>query len=370
MNRHQGWWVSRLAGAALVLGTVASLHAQAPVTQAAAEVNKKMVKIFGGGGFKGLPGYGTGILVSPKGYILTVNNHLLSSTHEIRVHLYDGRLARAKVVSREPELDVALLKIEDDVDFLPCFDIAKEAARPAAAAGDWVLALSNQFQIATRDEPMSVQRGVVAAHAPLRGRRGVFEAPFVGEVYFLDAIVNNPGAAGGAVATRKGELLGVIGRELKNTLSDTWINYAVPVQSVVDVQRGDKSEKVSMASFVKDSIDGKYKQSEIRKVAEDKGGYHGIVLVVNAVSATPPYVEEVVPGSPAAKVGLRPDDLIVYIEGELVPTIAMFKDQMKRHGPGEEVKMQVQRGTKLESVRLKLADRPKIVLPPAVGASK
>ena len=85
---------------------------QQPFTTVAGDVNKKMVKLFGAGGFKGLPSYGTGILVSPKGYILTVNNHILT-TVDLRVHLYDGRFYHAKVVAREPGLDVALVKIQE-----------------------------------------------------------------------------------------------------------------------------------------------------------------------------------------------------------------------------------------------------------------
>ena len=215
-----------------------------PVTPIVAQVNKKMVKLFGIGGFKGLPSYGTGILVSAKGHILTVNNHILN-TPGILVHLYDGRQYQAKLVSREPELDVALLKIDEDIDFLPHFDFNQEAKRPLAQNGDWVLAMSNQFKIALRDEPMSVQRGVILAFADLRGRRGIFDAPFSGDVYFLDAIANNPGAAGGAVVTRKGDLLGIIGRELKDSRTDTWINYAVPIQAIVEVQREDKDGKFS-----------------------------------------------------------------------------------------------------------------------------
>ena len=152
-------------------------QAQQSFTPTAAEVNKKMVKLFGAGGFKGLPGYGTGILVSAKGHILTCNNHLVSSS-DLRVHLYDGRFYHCKVLSREPELDVALVKIQDEVDFLPHFNFSQAAAAPLAVPGDWVLAFSNCFQIATRDEPMSVQRGVISAYSELRGRRGVFEAPF------------------------------------------------------------------------------------------------------------------------------------------------------------------------------------------------
>src|SRR5262245_36824269 len=92
-----------MAAGAMLWGAAAA-PAQESFTDVAARVNKKMVKVFGAGGFKGLPGYGTGILVSPKGHILTVNNHLLSTADLPRIHLADGRSFMARVVFREPEL--------------------------------------------------------------------------------------------------------------------------------------------------------------------------------------------------------------------------------------------------------------------------
>ncbi len=343
----------------------APIAAQDPVTKVAVDVNKKLVKIFGTGGFKGLPSYGTGIMVSPQGHVLTVNNHILTTTM-VRVHLYDSRILNAKVIFREPELDLAMLKIEGDIDFMPHYDIEEAKKQPLAENGDWIFASSNSFQIATRDEPMSIMHGVVAAYSELRGRRGVFEAPFSGEVYFVDCIANNPGAAGGALTNRKGQLLGIVGRELKNTLTDTWINYAVPVQAKIEFKREDKLVKVDIAEFVSESIAGKYRQSE--KVArQDRGGYTGVVLVANPVMATPPYVEEVEPGSPAYNAGLRPDDLILYVDGELVSTIKLYREIMSQIPPGSEIKMEIQRGNKLESIKLKVLEPKKA---PAVSAPK
>ncbi len=342
---------------ALSLVWISTVPGQQPFSAVAADVNKKMVKLFGAGGFKGLPSYGTGILVSSNGFILTVNNHILA-TADLRVHLYDGRFYHAKVLAKEPELDIALVKIDDDVEGLPHFDVTEAGARPVAGAGDWILAFSNQFHIATRDEPMSVQRGVIAAYTELRGRRGVFDAPYNGDVYFLDAIACNPGAAGGIVTNRKGELLGLLGRELKNNLTDTWINYAVPIQAKAEIQRGDKNVSVNVATFVTEAMKGQYKGGD-RLAKVDRGGYHGIFLVPNVVSATPPYVEEVAAGSPAAKAGLQPDDLIVYVDGELVSNIRNFREIMKHFPPGKDVTMEVQRDNKLKSVKLKLAEAPK-----------
>jgi serine protease Do len=353
--------VRRLAVAvSVLLGVVSVLEAQESFTKTSTQVNKKMVKLFGAGGFKGLPAYGTGALVSDKGYILTVNNHILASS-EITVHLHDGRLYHAKVVAKEPELDVALLKIEEEVEDLPHFDIEKEVKGTPPEVGDWILCFSNQFKIATRQEPMSVQRGTIMAIAPLKARRGVFNPPYTGEAYFIDTVANNPGAAGGIITNMKGDLLGIIGRELKSTLSDTWVNYAVPITAVVELVTVDKkTEIVTVARFVKDGMGpGGYKGFDVSKKVKGIGAYSGIVLVPNPVSTTPPYIDEVIPGSPAAKAKLQPDDLIVYVDGELVQTVKAFKEILSQSNPGQALQLEVQRGMQLMTVQLKLEDFPK-----------
>lgn len=341
------WAVIRRLSAAIagLLVIPATLAAQSPIPSLAAvseQVNQKLVKLFGSGGFRGLNSYGSGILVSSDGYVLTVASPLLD-TADLAVHLSDGRRMHAKVMVAEPELDAALLKI-DKAEDLPYFDIEKAAQAPLAQPGDWILAFSNQFQIATREEPMTVQHGVVAAYAKLHGRRGIFEAPYTGDVYLLDAITNNPGAAGGALTTRRGELLGVIGKEIRNSLSDTWINYAVPVQALAD--------------FVNKAKKGVYKPVVKARPTSGPGGYHGIVLVPNVVERTPPFIEDTRPGSPAAKAGLRPDDLIVYVNGEKIVSIREFHDIADKARPGSILKLEIRRGDKLTTVDLRLDPPP------------
>src|SRR5438874_6799234 len=274
-----GPWGRLAATAASLLLAVALVPAQYSFTPVAQQVNKKMVKLYGAGGFNGLPSYVSRIVVSPDAFILTVNNHILN-TADLRVHLYDGRIHTAKVVAREPDLDIALLKLDADVDNLPYYDIAAAAKQPLAETGDWILCHSNQFQIATRSEPMSVQRGNIAAYATLRARRGVFDPPYSGEVYFIDTVACNPGAAGGIVTNRKGELLGILGRELKSSLSDTWVNYAIPIQATVEIIQDDgMKEKVDFVRFVREGIEGKYKERVAKQRSKDgPGGFHGIVL--------------------------------------------------------------------------------------------
>ncbi len=353
--------MKQLLATALALACIpAGVRADDSFAKVTQDVNKKMVKVFGSGGIKGLPSYGTGFFVSPDGYVLTINNHLLD-TQDLRVHTYDGTRYHAKLICIEPELDVALIKIGDDkdkVEDMPFFDLNEAVRRPRVDAGTGVLALSNHFNIATRDEPMSVQRGVVSAYARLHGKIGIFEAPFTGFVYVIDAITNGPGAAGGAITTRKGELLGIIGKELRNELTNTWINYAVPINASVDViQQDGKSAKVSVLDLIEKKE--KYKPSGKKPQERLGGGYTGIVLVPNVVERTPPYVDAVVLESPAASAGLKPDDLIVYVEGLPVNSITAYQEILDRFRPGNEVKLEVRRGEKLQTLTVKLADFPK-----------
>jgi S1-C subfamily serine protease len=319
------------------------------------EVNPKLCKLYGSGGYKGIASYGTGIVVSPDGYILTVASQMLD-TPDLRVHLYDGRRFHGKVVVTEPNLDLALVKI-DKVKDLPFFDINAAAQRPIAEPGTGILAFSNQFNIGVREEPMTVQRGVVAAYGKLPLRRGVFEAPYRGDVYVIDAISNNPGAAGGALTTRKGELIGLIGKELQNSLTDTWINYAVPLQATVEGLRGEEKATVSLMELVEKKEKFVVLRND-RPKREGPIGFHGIVLVPNVVERTPPYVEEVTPGSPAAKAGLKPDDLIVYVNGEQVGSIKVFREIVDAAPPGTKFRLEVRRGDKLEGVDIQLEDHP------------
>ena len=348
---------------AALLFLAAPAAAQESLTDVAAAVNRKVVKLFGSGGFRGVNSYGTGVIVSPKGHILTINSQLLAN--EVFVHLSDGRRLTARQVVAEPALDVALLKIVNkpdrpEIDDLEFFDITAAAKKPLAQPGDWVLAFSNLYQIAQRDEPLSVQRGVVAAYAKLHGRRGIFDAPYRGEVYVVDAVANNPGAMGGAVTTRTGEFLGLIGKELKNTLTETFINYAMPAQAKADVRRKDKTETVTLAQFVELAIQDKYIPSaEQTTLNAGTEPFTGIVLVPNVVERTPPYIESVLPNSPAATAGLKPDDLIVYIDGEPVGNIKALREALKKLGPGVTVKVEVRRGNNIAPVDLKLEEPKK-----------
>jgi serine protease Do len=380
--RLSAWIVAAIVAA----GAIPSRSMAAdPFNEVAEATNKKLVKLFGAGGFSRLNNFGTGIIISKDGYVLTVASQLLD-TSDLVVHLFDGQRMKAQVVVVEPELDAAIIKIrgegkklEEPLDFdLPYYDFAEAAKRPRAEVGDWVLALSNTFEIALRDEPLSLQRGVVMAYTKLAGRRGVFEFPYTGEVYVTDMIMNNPGAAGGALVDRKGNLLGVIGREIKNSLSDTWMNYAIPVNAKIDIalretvkdkdgkeKEEEKTITVTMPEFVAKGMKGEYKPVKRPTLTAGEGGFHGIIFVPNVLERTPAYVEDVLADSPAAKSGIRTDDLVSFVDGEPVVSIKAFQEWIRKNTrPGQMIRIEVRRGESLQTIELNLGSLPARAAPP------
>lgn len=344
-----------------------------PFEKVVRDVNSKSVKIFGAGGFTRLNAYGSGILISSEGHILTVASPLIDTKgRELVVHLYDGRRMKAIVLAIEPELDIAVLKLVKNTDDpplkplnldLPYFDFAEAAKRPPAQPGDWVLGFSNQFEIALRDEPVSVQRGVIAAYAPLDARKGGFDFNYTGKVYVVDAITNNPGAAGGALTDRQGRLLGIIGRELQNNQTDTWINYAIPVHAAADVnvkvmvngKEEIKTVTLKLPEVVEKGMKAEYKAVPRNESPVRQRVYTGITFVPNVLARTPAYIESVEPGSPAAKAGLQPDDLIAFIDGRPIASITEFQTYLElRTKPGVTIILDVRRKGQLLPIELTL----------------
>jgi len=311
-----------------------------------AQTQPKIVKIYGAGGFRGMEAYQSGMLISAEGHILTVFSYVLDTDY-ITITLDDGRkFEQAKLVGADPALEVAVLKIDTaslaagGTENLPHFDLAAAAE---IDAGTRVLAFSNLFNVATGNEPATVQHGVVSVKTQLAARRGVFETPYRGPVYVLDAMTNNPGAAGGALVTRDGRLAGMLGKELRNSLNNTWLNYAVPIaelQTSVDEIRAGK--------FVAPDLDQLRKKPgrslELARL--------GIVLVPDVLERTPPYVDYVDPGSPAARAGIRPDDLVLLLGDRLIQSCKSLLSELEYVDFEDPIRLTLLRGLELVDTNL------------------
>lgn len=314
----------RLLVAALLagLGLPAATAGDAPQEVIAAAA-RKVVKIYGAGGLRGLEGYQSGILVSPDGKIATAASTVLDSD-EIDCVLDDGRRFPAKLVGVDPRRELALLAI--DAEGLPAF---APAAEERAAPGTRVLALSNLFGVAVGDERVSAQRGVVSAVVPLEARRGAAEAPYRGAVYVLDCTTNNPGSAGGALVDARGRLLGMLGKELRSTASGIWLNYAIPTDELAKGCAAIQAGTAPAATTVES------RPLNPRRL--------GIVLVPDLLDRTPAYVESLVPDSPAARAGLTRDDLLIAVNGRAVASRAAVELALGELAAGDPVRLTVVR---------------------------
>lgn len=306
----------------------------------------RVVKIFGAGGLRGLEAYSTGFLVSPQGHVATIWSHVLDAG-VVTVVLNNGRRYQADVLGAEPQLNLAVLKLQADDLTLPYFDLEQAGT---VGPGTRILGFSNMFKVAVGDEPVSVMHGVIAARTKLSARRGAFEIPYDGPVYIVDAITNNSGAGGGVVVTDDGTLLGMIGQQLRNVETNTWINYAIPM--------------TELRGAIDQMIRGEYGPPERTPPPDENPKRYrptdfGFVMLPDVLFRTPAYVGSVLPGSPAETAGLRRDDLILFVNDELVQSIRQLNEQLGRLEAGDKLRLIVRRDDKLISVQMPAPVRPR-----------
>ena len=325
--------------ASVVIVSARAAHSASSFSSTAAQTQPKLVKVRGAGGLQGLEAYQSGFLISAEGHILTVWSYVLDSD-SVGVTLHDGRRFEAKLIGADPALELAVLKIE--AEELPHFNLEEGTQ---AVVGQRVLAFSNLFGVATGDEPVSVLHGHVSAVTELAARRGAFESTYQGSVYVLDAMTNNPGAAGGALTDHSGRLLAILGKELRDSRTNIWLNYALPVSeiasSVAAIREG---KSPAGSSNPRSRADNAIELASV-----------GVVLVPNVLERTPPYIDAVLPNSPAAKAGLQADDLVVLIGDQVVQSCNAVGEELGRIEQHAELKLTVLRGGQLLPVSLRAA---------------
>lgn len=319
---------------ALAIAWLSTGHttAEPPVNDWARQGQQRVVKIYGAGGLAGLEAYQSGIVVSPDGHIATTWSYVLDV--EPIVLLDDGRRFESTIVGFEPALELAVLKIE--ASGLPFFRMEPDLD---VQWGDPILAISNLFNIATGNEPASVMQGTIAAISDLDARRGTFKTPYRGKVLILDLIANNPGAAGGAVVDSNGRLIGMLGKELRDTATGVWLNYAIPTEAlrvtIGDIIAGRKTT-------VPPSSDAMLPRDQSHAPRS-----LGIVMVPDVLEITPAFVDEVLAGSAAARAELRPDDLILMVDGKRVDGQRTLRRLLRTIDRRDDVELTVQRDTEI-----------------------
>ena len=284
----------------------------------------RTVKLFGAGVGRA-SGYASGIIVSPTGHILTANSVILTGSR-IRVVLAGGAVHYAVLVRRDRKIQTALLKIDAKTP-----NYFKLPAKLPVAQGDWVLSVSNAFKVADGDEPLSVNRGIVATVANVRGKRGTQDIEYDAEAVLFDAITSNPGAPGGAVVTTDGQLVGMIGRMMESKRTNVRLNYAVPATLLATFVAGKKA-------IAKKGTNPKGKAGPFDL---------GIRLFRLGGKRGPAFVDRVVAGSPAAKAGIKSDDLVLSVNGTKVKNVAEYQKLAVKLTTGKPIEVLIKRKRKL-----------------------
>ena len=257
---------------------------------------------FGEQGNEPQVGLGSGVIVSPSGYILT-NNHVVESADEIEVILNDSRRARAKVIGTDPDSDLAVLKIE--LDRLPAIVLGNS---DTLQVGDQVLAIGNPFGVG-----QTVTGGIVSA----LGRNQLGINTFENFIQ-TDAAIN-PGNSGGALVDIHGNLLGINTAIYSRSGGSMGIGFAIPVSTA----------KLVMEGIVKDGqVTRGWIGVEPNELSPELAETFGVKAQAGVI------VTGVMQNGPAAQSGIRPGDIIVRIADKPVSNVSELLTGVAALKPG------------------------------------
>jgi serine protease DegS len=271
---------------------------------------------------------GSGVIVDSAAHVVT-NHHVIASADLIRAQLADGRVAEARIVGRDPDTDLAVLKLDltDNVPVMPLGH--SDRLRP----GDIVLAIGNPVGLS-----QTVTQGIVSATG--RGQLGV--ATFENFIQ-TDAPIN-VGNSGGALINTNGELVGINTAVLAKNLGVEGIGFAIPVNLV----RGVMNEILTKGRVVRGWIGilpTDIDDIEARRFNLPQAGVVVAKLVI---------------GSPAAEVGMEPRDIILTVNGVKVQSAQDALTRIANAKPGDKIKITGLRGSGEKfSSEIEVRERPR-----------
>jgi serine protease Do len=289
-------------------------------------------------GFPQIPGFsdsprrqrgtGSGVVISPDGYILT-NNHVAGDAEQINVKLADGREFKAKVVGKDSETDLAVIKI--DATNLP---FARLGNSDKLEQGEWVIALGSPFGL-----QQTMTAGIVSATGRDLGVPGGQFTNFIQ----TDASIN-PGNSGGPLVNMEGEVVGINTLIFSETGTSAGVGFAIPSTLAAKIYAQlIKSGKVTRGYL------GVYLQAVSPALARTVG-YNGTDgAIVGDLSRE---------DSPAARAGLRSGDVIIEFDGKRVTSPKQLTEVVADTPVGKTSEVKYVRDGHVETATIKLGERP------------
>lgn len=267
---------------------------------------------------------GSGVVVDTAGHIVT-NHHVIENAERVSVQLADGRQAEASVVGRDPDTDLAILRV--NLDRMAVMPLGRS---DQLRVGDVVLAIGNPIGLT-----QSVTQGIVSGTG--RGQLGV--ATFENFIQ-TDAPINF-GNSGGALVNTNGELIGINTAVLAKNLGVEGIGFAIPVNLV----RGVMQEILDHGRVIRGSIGvvlSEIDDSQARALGLPRAG----IVITNLI-----------PGSPAVAAGLRPGDIVTTVAGNAVRGQQDLLTRIAASKPGDTVELGIVRGLGEITVAVKVTER-------------
>ncbi len=301
------------------------------LTSALNLAHPKMVKIYGASAGR-VEGYATGLFINDQGQILTTQGVFLDG-NQIRVVTSDGVSHNASILKRDRVHQLALLQIARKSD-----EYFRITEKEVGQKGDFVIAVCNAFKVADKQEPLSATLGVISLRTSIEARLNSRDVAYRGDLVLIDQITSNPGAAGGAVITPAGQLVGLIGKIINSSETNTRLNYAIPNSVLHTFIHTDTVESFEPAPAV----------VEVEL---------GIKLFAHGGRNSPAYIDRVKRGSPGHQAKLKSDDLLISIAGEKIGNARDYQEALKKLRADEECIIVVKRGTEL--LRLTLVPKEK-----------
>src|SRR5581483_944038 len=275
-----------------------------------------------------LQGLGSGVVVSPDGYILTAN-HVVSGADEIMIGLgTELRKFKAKKIGTDPGTDVALLKIDEKN--LPAITFADS---DKARAGDLVLAVGNPFGLR-----QTVTMGIISAV----GRGGVGIVDYENFIQ-TDAAINM-GNSGGALVNIKGELLGINTAIFSRSGGNQGIGFAIPANLAREVMHSLREKGRVVRGYIGVSV--QTLSPELAEAMKLSGQLTGAL------------VGEVAPNTPSAKAGLKTGDVITAVNGEKISDARELRLMIGSMAPGNKAQLEVNREGQTKTFDVQLAEMP------------
>ncbi|WP_433969047.1 Do family serine endopeptidase [Tunturiibacter gelidiferens] len=273
-------------------------------------------------------GIGSGIIISPDGYIVT-NNHVIDGAVEMRVTLHDRRVLKAKLVGRDPLTDIAVIKVDaHDLPSIAWGDSTK--LRP----GQTVLAFGSPFGYFQ----FSVTRGIVSAVDRQNPYRDDARKP--GGYIQTDAAIN-PGNSGGPLVNARGELVGINTFIISNGGSFAGAGFAIPSQMV----------RATAEQLIKTgAVHHGYLGISMNDVTPENASFF------NLKEATGAIVTQVSPDSPAAQAGLKNGDVIDELNGQKVINGGALQVAVSEDTPGTTIALGIIRNGSSQTLKVKVGE--------------